>query len=256
MKALIFAAGLGTRLRPITDTMPKALVPVNGKPLLGHLIEKLKDNGFTEIVINIHHFPQQIRDYVAENDSFGIDVKFSDESLALLDTGGGVRKAAPLFSAPPSPFLLHNVDIMSNADLRRFYESSVSGVVNFRGKTVELGASLLVSPRDTSRYLLFDAEGFLVGWENIKTDQVRTPYEKLDLDACRRYAFSGIHVFSPYLLEYMKTWEDKFSIIDFYLSICKDVPIRGVFDDNLKLVDVGKFETLSSVEQYIADNGL
>ena len=108
----------------------------------------------------------------------------------------------------------------------------------------------VLPPRDV------DAEGFLVGWENIKTGQVRTPYEKLDLDACRRYAFSGIHVFSPYLLEYMKTWEDKFSIIDFYLSICKDVPIRGVFDDNLKLVDVGKFETLSSVEQYIADNGL
>lgn len=256
MKALIFAAGLGTRLRPITDTMPKALVPINGKPLLGHLIEKLKNSGFSEIVINIHHFPQQIRDYVAENDNFGIDIKFSDESDMLLETGGGVRKAAPLFSSPQSPILLHNVDIMSNADLRRFYTENASCNVVFQGKNVQLGAALLVSRRKTSRYLLFNDEGFLVGWENVKTGHVRTPYDDLDSDACRKYAFSGIHVFSPYLLEYMNSWEERFSIIDFYLAMCRKVPIRGVVDENLKLVDVGKFETLASVEKYIEENGL
>lgn len=257
MKALIFAAGLGTRLRPLTDTMPKALVPINGKPLLGHLIEKLKQCGFNDIVINIHHFPQQIRDYVAENRSFGIDIKFSDESRMLLETGGGVRKAAPLFSRPLTPILLHNVDIMSNADLARFYADNAGANVNFHGAMTELGASLLVSPRTTSRYLLFDDNGLLVGWENIKTGQVRSPYEGLDPEKCRKYAFSGIHVFSPSLLESMNEWKaEKFSIIDFYLAMCAKVPIRGVVDENLKLVDVGKFETLASVEKYIEENGL
>ena len=112
MRALVFAAGLGTRLKPITDTVPKALVPVCSKPLLGHLVEKLKQNGYGEVVINLHHFPQQIKDYVEQNGSFGIKVSFSDESDLLRETGGGIRHAAPLLD-DGEPFLVHNVDIIS-----------------------------------------------------------------------------------------------------------------------------------------------
>ena len=244
MQAMIFAAGLGTRLKPLTDTMPKALVMVGGKPLIEHVVEKLKASGAERIVVNVHHFASQVIDYLQENDNFGVDVRISDESERLLDTGGGIKKARPLFM-PDAPILIHNVDILSNVDLDRLYYGHG-----------DVDATLLVSERKTKRYLLFDDDMRLVGWTNTDTGEVKSPYPGLRVGDCRMLAFSGIHVFSPYLLEYMKTWEDKFSIIDFYLSICKDVPIRGVFDDNLKLVDVGKFETLSSVEQYIADNGL
>jgi N-acetyl-alpha-D-muramate 1-phosphate uridylyltransferase len=124
MKAMIFAAGLGTRLKPLTDTMPKALVPVGGKPLLEILIRKLVASGFTEIVINVHHFADQIIRFVEEHDAFGADVRFSDESGKLLETGGGIKKAIPLLlegGVAERPFLVHNVDILSNVDLQDFY---------------------------------------------------------------------------------------------------------------------------------------
>ena len=151
MKAMIFAAGLGTRLRPLTDTLPKALVPISGKPLLQHTIEKLKRAGFDEIIINIHHFGQQIIDFVAENQSFGIRIEFSDERDKLLDTGGGIKKAAWFFN-DGEPFLVHNVDILSNIDLRELlaFQKGSSSV-----------ATLVCSKRQTSRYLLFEGSGHL-----------------------------------------------------------------------------------------------
>ena len=147
---MIFAAGLGTRLRPITDTIPKALVPVAGQPLLWHVVHKLKRAGVERIVVNVHHFAQQIRDYIAANDSFGIDMRISDETARLLETGGGIRQARSLFD-PGSPVLIHNVDILSDADIDSLFaamESETGAIAD---------ACLLVSPRRSSRALAFDS---------------------------------------------------------------------------------------------------
>lgn len=240
VNALIFAAGLGTRLKPLTDTMPKAMVPINGKPLVQILIEKLKAIGVKEVVINVHHFAQQIIDFVNANDSFGITIKFSDETDMLLETGGGLKKAAKLFSTD-APILVHNVDILSNADLQQLYDQAAS-------------TTLLVSYRETQRYLLFNDENRLVGWTNIATGQVRSPYANLDVSSCKRYAFSGIQVFHPSLLKYMDSWEGKFSIIDFYLSICDKEAIYCRPDDKLKLLDVGKLDTIAKAEEFLTEN--
>ena len=184
MQAMIFAAGLGTRLKPITDTIPKALVEVGGETLLHRVIMNLKNAGASRIVINVHHFAGQILDYLRANDNFGIDIKVSDESDRLLDTGGGIKKASRFFSAD-SPVLIHNVDIISNVSLRKFYDC---------GKTAD--ATLLVSSRETNRYLLFDDDMRLKGWTNLQTGEVKSPYKDIDVQTCRMLAFSGIHVIS------------------------------------------------------------
>ena len=156
-QVMIFAAGLGTRLKPLTDTMPKALVRVGGKPLLWHVIMKLKAAGYERMVINVHHFADQIIDYLESNGNFGVDIRISDERDGLLETGGGIKKALPLFD-PESPILIHNVDILSNLDFN----------------TLPTDAPLLVvSPRQTKRYLLFDEALRLQGWTNIETGEVR-----------------------------------------------------------------------------------
>lgn len=239
MNALIFAAGLGTRLKPLTDSMPKAMVPVNGKPLVQILIEKLKKAGVGEIVINVHHFADQIIDFVNVNEGFGVKVMFSDETDMLLETGGGLKKAARLFSNG-DPILVHNVDILSNADLNALYSGSV-------------GTTMLVSARQTQRYLLFDDDHCLVGWTNIATGQVKTPFEHLDVDKCHRFAYSGIQVFYPQLLPLMDEWEGKFSIIDFYLSICHQHRIYGKCDSELRLLDVGKLDSIAKAEEFLSD---
>ena len=238
MKALIFAAGLGTRLKPLTDTRPKALVEVNGKPLLAHVLEKLTQSGYTEIVINVHHFGEQIIDYVANHPIEGVTIRISDERTALLDTGGGIRQAGPLFTPDGTPFLIHNVDIFSNLNLADFYT---------RHPTTE-GATLLVSERKTSRYLLFNpSDNRLVGWTNIQTGEVKSPHPNLRVEDCQMYAFAGIHLFSQSLLTYMDEWPSRFSIIDFYLSVADKVPIIGVPKAGLQLIDVGKPETLAQI---------
>ncbi len=136
MRAMLFAAGKGTRLRPITDQIPKALVPVAGKPLLAIVIERLRNAGVREIVINIHHFGEQILDYLSNND-FGVNISVSDERESLLDTGGGLKKAVPLFSSSNEPILLHNVDILSNADIASFYEKSSKQAATAFAATVD-----------------------------------------------------------------------------------------------------------------------
>ena len=239
MQAMVFAAGLGTRLKPLTDTMPKALVPVGGEPLLQRVLQKLKDEGAGRVVVNVHHFGSQIVSYLDAHQRFGMDIKISDETDALLDTGGGLRKAAALFD-PEKPILIHNVDILSNVCLRDFYEASKDN-----------DATLLVSSRETSRYLLFDQQMRLVGWTNVQTGEVRSPYPNLDVSQCRRYAFSGIHVFSPRLFERMEEWPPKFSIIDFYLKICAQAKVQGYVKDDLKLMDVGKIDTLDQADTFL-----
>ncbi len=238
---MIFAAGLGTRLKPLTDKMPKALVHVDGKPLLSHVLEKLHKGNFQRVVVNVHHFPDQIIEYLHEHVIEGMQVLVSDEREALLETGGGLRKASHLFDAD-SPVLIHNVDILSNADVVSCYE-----------KANEHDAILLVSQRTTSRYLLFDDEMRLVGWTNIKTGEVRSPYPHLQVKNCKMLAFSGIHVLSHTLMERMQTWPERFSIIDFYLEQCDKADIHGIEMHNLHLLDVGKADTLAEAEQFLRD---
>ena len=239
MKTMIFAAGLGTRLKPMTDTMPKALVPVGGRPLLQILLEKLARHGCTEAVINVHHFADMIEEWCASHHT-DISIRFSDERAELLETGGGIRHAMPLLSG--ERFLIHNVDILSNADLTRFYAEG-------EGKA----ATLLVSERKTQRYLLFDESMCLVGWINEATGQVKSPYPDLQPDKCRRFAFSGIHQIDPVLFPRFEGWPAKFSIIDFYLSICRDVPVYGHLQEGFRLMDVGKLDTLTQAELFLKE---
>lgn len=241
MQAMIFAAGLGTRLKPLTDTMPKALVRVDGIPLIEHVSEKMKCAGVERIVVNVHHFAGQVISFLHDNGNFGMDIRISDESDMLLDTGGGIKKALPMF-IPDEPVLIHNVDILSNVDLRWLYE-----------KHDGADATLLVSRRATKRYLLFDDDMRLVGWTNVETGEVKSPYPGLDVRACRMFAFSGIHVFSPRLFPLMDGFPEKFGIIDFYLRVCDTAVIRGCVKEDLKLLDVGKLDTLAAAEKFLAD---
>ncbi len=241
MQAMIFAAGLGTRLKPLTDHMPKALVSVGGQPLLERVVLQLKDAGFTRIVVNVHHFSHQIIDYLHENNNFGMDIRISDETDHLLETGGGIKKAWPLFT-PTEPILIHNVDILSNVDLKKFYQMETKDMP---------AARLLVSDRKTKRYLLFDDTMRLVGWTNIETGEVKSPYKDLDPKKYKMYAFSGIHMVAPALFPLMDDEPEKFPIMDFYLKHCDKVRIEGYVKNDLLLMDVGKQETLREAEQFL-----
>ena len=242
-QAMIFAAGLGTRLKPLTDTMPKALVPVASQPLLWHVVQKLKAAGFERIVVNVHHFAQQIIDYLQANNNFGLDVRISDETDGLLETGGGIKKALPLFDAS-SPVLIHNVDILSNVDLQALYAFAEQSATD---------ALLLVSRRKTKRYLLFDDEYLLDGWTNIETGEVRSPYPSLDPTELKQLAFSGIHVLSPRVFPLFDEMPSRFGIIDFYLKYCHQCAFLGYEKKDLRLMDVGKLGTLSEAEAFLQD---
>jgi len=238
MRAMIFAAGLGTRLKPLTDTMPKALVPVGGKPLLEHVIGKLQAAGYTDLVVNVHHFPEQMKAYLAQHHP---DVRISDESASLLETGGAVKHARPLLEG--EPFLVHNVDILSNLDL-----AWLRGQVR-----PDSLATLLVSERETRRYLLFDEHMRLKGWTDIGTGEVRSPYPDLDPARCRRYAFSGIHVMGVGIFDAFDALgvPERFPIMDFYLAACARYSIIGIPAPGLKLLDVGKLDTLAAAEAFL-----
>lgn len=240
MNAFIFAAGLGTRLKPLTDTMPKALVPVGGKPLLYHVIEKLKSAGIKKIVINIHHFGDMIIEYVKENNNFGIEIVFSDERQMLLETGGAIKHAVDLLG--DEPFLIHNVDILSNVDLEALINAHTES---------NSAATLLVSKRNSTRALLFSSDGNLTAWTNKTTGEVKTPYESIDIATLEEFAFSGIHIFSPRLFKYFGAYPEKFSIIDFYLNTCKEEKIKAYTQTNLQLLDVGKLDSLEKAEEYV-----
>lgn len=242
MKAMIFAAGLGTRLKPLTDHMPKALVPVAGKPMLEHVILKLIAAGFNEIVINVHHLANQIIEFLKEKENFGITIHISDETDCLLDTGGGIKKAASFFT-DGEPFLVHNVDILSNTDLKSLYDYHINS---------NNDATLLVSSRKTVRYLLFNAQQDLCGWINKDTMQTKPKEFVYNPTEHREYAFSGIHVISPTLFKSMgNEWTGKFSIMDFYLENCQKVQLGGYIMEDLKLIDIGKPETLKQAENFI-----
>lgn len=259
---MIFAAGLGTRLKPLTDHMPKALVRVGEEPLLKRVIFRLRDAGCDRIVVNVHHFASQIEDYLEANDNFGLDIRISDESQALLETGGGIKKARLLFDSR-YPILIHNVDILSNVDLRQFYSADRRMICQDCGVPhVMAAATLLVSWRKTKRYLLFNNQMMLVGWMNIETGEVKSPWPELKAMSIEElqknfhaYAFSGIHTYSPELFPLMDEWPDRFPIMDFYLKSCRRVAIKGIVKDDLRLMDVGKQETLREAEDFLRSLG-
>lgn len=241
MQAMIFAAGMGTRLKPLTDVIPKALVPIGNKPLLQIVAEKFRASGIDHLVVNVHHKAGQIVNFLSLLQSLYADltISVSDESEQLLETGGGIRKATPLFR-PDEPVLIHNVDILSNIDLS-----------DFCSRLGDADALLLVSERKTQRYLLFSQDMRLVGWTNIATGEVRSPYPDLDVAKCRMYAFAGIHVIGQHLIADMQEWPERFPIIDFYLQMCSQRDIRGSLSTHLQLLDVGKLDTLSQAENYL-----
>ena len=245
-QVMILAEGLGTRLKPLTDTMPKALVPVGGSPLLDINIRKLQAQGYDRFVVNVHHFAQQIIDYVTQQDYAPL-VHFSDEREQLLETGGGLKKARNLFR-DDEPILIHNVDILDNVDYGWFS----------RQHQTDEDAVLLVSRRKTKRYLLFDNAMRLMGWKNVETGEVKSPYEYVrrtglsqHSEPLNMFAFSGIHSFSPRLFPLMDRFPDRFSIIDFYLSVCHRSHIVGVVKEDLDMLDVGKLDTLSEANAFI-----
>ena len=223
MKALIFAAGLGTRLRPITDTIPKALVPVADVPMLSRVLCKLRDAGIGSFVVNVHHFADQIEKYLSDHD-FGVPVAVSREPDGPLETGGGIKRAAPLLTSPEGRFLVHNVDI------------------------------LLLTDAPADRYLLFDEGMRLRGWTNVRTGEVKSPFlPDFDPADCRRYSFCGIHIVSEAVFEKMAGWPDRFSIIDFYLKECAAGSIRGVVAQDLHLIDIGSPEKLAEADRAVRD---
>ena len=241
MKAFILAAGLGTRLQPITDSKPKALVEINGITLLEFTIRRLIKFGFDQIIINVHHFADQIINSLNEKNNFGIEIEISDERNLLLDTGGGLKKTSRFFSSK-QPFLIHNVDILSDADLAQFY--------NFHLNSDSI-ATLAVQKRKSSRYFLFDEKNYLCGWENMKTDErkiTRQPVGKLT-----QLAFSGIHMADPSIFQLMPP-EKVFSIVDFYLSIASQNRISYFDHSNSLFIDLGKKENLAEAEKIFNNN--
>ncbi|MBO4666093.1 MAG: NTP transferase domain-containing protein [Paludibacteraceae bacterium] len=246
MLALIFAAGLGTRLRPLTDTMPKALVTLAGHSLLEYQILKLKAAGIMDIIINVHHFPDMIINYLRQHDNFGCNVMISDERNLLLDTGGGLLKAWQTFAADShEPILALNVDILSTIrleDVFASYNSAEAGV-------------LVVKSRQTQRYLCFDNTNRLIGWTNTATGEYRPALSTFDLQLTTKLAFSGMQILSPDVLpmlqEFAKQNGPKFSVIDFYLSALQNAVFRG-FEPQGELLDVGKIDHLSEAETFAA----
>lgn len=264
MQSMIFAAGLGTRLKPLTDRIPKALVRVGGKPLIEYVLKNLVAAGSKRIVVNVHHFANQIIEYLQQND-FGVDIRVSDETEMLLDTGGGIKNAAPFFNTS-EPVLIHNVDILSNVDLRALYDYACEAETEQK-----VDAVLLVSLRKTKRYLIFNKDMRLVGWTNVDTGEVKSPYETLhELTFTQPYdnnnvtneqygytlfAFSGIHVIGNKVFEAMNECSAKFPIMDFYLQYAKDLHFVGKVKNNLKLMDVGKLDTLAEADAFVKQLG-
>lgn len=211
---MILAAGMGTRLKPITDHTPKALVEIGGEPLLGRQLKRLAHFGFTSIVVNVHHHANLVKSFLSNFKITGVEITISDESDMLLDTGGGIWNAVPFFS-DGEPFLVHNVDILSTVDLGKLYQQH---------KSTSALATLLVSERESSRHFLFNKMGQLRGWENVKTGEKKLLC-RLE-ETLTPLAFSGIHVINPTIFS-LHHQNGTFSIIDIYLQLCCYNPIMA-----------------------------
>jgi NDP-sugar pyrophosphorylase family protein len=239
VKALLFAAGLGTRLKEHTQDKPKAMVYLAGKPLIQHAIEHLKKYGITDITINVFHFAEQVISFIEENNSFGINIHISDERDQLLDTGGGLRKAG-VFLKGKQPILIYNVDVISNLDL--------NVLLKYHQEQKAL-ATLVVRSRETSRYLMFDQNLQLAGWKNFSDGETRISRPESFADA-QPLAFSGIHIIQPELLNLIIE-EGKFPIMDLYLRLAKDHSIKAFIDQSDLWMDLGKPDQLMAAEKLL-----
>lgn len=244
MKAMIFAAGLGTRLKPLTDTMPKALVKVGGRPLLDIVARRLINSGVDSLVINAHHFASQIIRHVEDAGGYGVEVNIPVEEDVLLETGGGILNARKYLEGCGC-FLVHNVDILTDLDLREFAGKMRPDAL----------ATLAVSPRKTSRYLLFDDRMRLKGWTDIRTGEVRSPWPGLDPSTCTALAFSGIHCISDKIFKVMDEFgfSGRFPIMDLYLKAAAQYPIYGAVQTDMRLMDVGKTEVLGEADCFFEE---
>ena len=232
---MILAAGLGTRLKPLTETIPKALVKIKNYTLLELQIIKLKAEGFDKIIINVHHFADLIKDYLMQNIYFGCTIELSDENYKLLDTGGGLKKASHFFS-DGNPFLVYNVDILSNINLNKMieYHLSSSALV-----------TLAIQNRKSSRKFLFDNEMILSGWVNEKSGE-----QIISRDAESKllpFSFSGIQIVDPKIFKYFPN-TDVFSLVDLYLAAAKKEKIIGYQHNKDEWLDLGKIENLNEAE--------
>lgn len=256
---MIFAAGLGTRLKPFTENHPKALLPLAGKTLLQWQIEQLREAGISEIVVNIHHFGQQIIDYLQQNNGFGCKVLVSDERDELLETGGGLLHAGTLLGEN-EPVLVCNVDILSNINLQNLIIAHEKN----KGQKAwgkDILATIVVSARETQRYLLFDKDSELRGWTNKTTGEVKPATISRQPSAVSQLtmlAFSGMQIVEPaFFNELRKTREEKggkFSLIDAYLSIVtrQTGVIRAYVPEEYRMMDVGKIDQLAEAERFAA----
>lgn len=246
MKGMIFAAGVGSRLRPFTDEHPKALAPVGGKPMLRRVIEKMREAGIGRIVVNVHHFPEQIRSYLEKNDNFGAEIIISDESDTLLDTGGGLLKAARYLGGE-EPILVHNADILTD------FAISAMSVRHAEGSPL---ATLLAFPRESSRQLYFDTEGNLRGWQNLKSGERKPAGFNPDVPGLSPLAFGGVHIVSPAIFPLLEEYAERngevFSITPFYLEIAERAVIKA-FSPTSPFFwhDIGSPEKLAAAERAL-----
>ncbi|NCX96597.1 MAG: nucleotidyltransferase family protein [Chitinophagia bacterium] len=242
MKAMLFAAGMGTRLKPHTNTLPKAMVKVGNKTLLEWNIAYLKHYGISQVVVNVHHHAQKLIDFIDANKGFGSEIIISDETDDLLETGGGLKKAAPFFEGEPC-YVVMNVDVVTNLNLSRL-------IANHEAH--QPLATLAITKRSSTRRLLFDSHYHLCGWENTATGEqkiARTSQEPL-----QAFAFTGIQVVSGKIWE-NAPFEGKFSMIDVYLHHARNFNIVGHDHTGDLFWDVGKPDTLQAVNEWFAGQG-
>ena len=233
MKAMILAAGLGTRFKPWTDQHPKALALINRKSLLERNVHYLQQAGITDLLVNVHHFADQIIDAIETNDGWGSRITISDESDEVLETGGGLKKAAWFFTE--APFVMMNADMLTDLDLK--------SMISFHQQHAPL-ATLAITDRASSRYFLFNEKDRLCGWRNVKTGAARISFSA---PVMQEKAFSGIHILSPEIFPLMQQ-QGKFSIVDVYLELAASYVIKGFDHSGSKLVDVGKPEAVAMAE--------
>lgn len=236
-KAMILAAGLGTRLGDITSNKPKSLVEVGGVPMLHRLLIHLREEGFKQVCINVHHLANQITESIRRQNNFGLDICFSDETDQLLDTGGALWAAKRFFTGE-EPILIHNADILSNIDLNSFTQFHLKNHAQ---------ASLFVSKRISSRALLFNNQNQLAGWANLAKEEYKwvdgqiTDYTPL--------SFNGVWITNPFFIQQMP-FTGKFSIIDAWLTMAKEYNVLGYMDDS-PWFDLGTPEKIAAAEKYL-----
>lgn len=238
MKALLLAAGLGTRLRPLTDARPKALVEINHKTLLEYALDKLQDSGISDVIINIHHFSGLMKDFIQSLHYPQLHIEISDESEMLLDTGGGMKKAAWFFD-DEQPFLVYNVDVFTDLNIQQMLQYH---------RLKKSMVTLAVSRRKTSRYLLLDKNSQLLGWKNEKNGE-KILEDDLS-EQVEEMAFSGIHIVSPLFLSMIQK-NGAFPIIPEYVSLCRKCPIFGFDHTGTRWIDLGKPESLMMGKSFL-----